>query len=269
VPAAFCPSSAWTSYGGGEHIALAVENLSKRFGGVLAVKDVSLSVPKGERLAIIGTNGAGKSTLFNLITGELAPSHGRVLVFGTDVTTLPVHRRAQLGIARSFQFTTLLPKLSVLRNTWLAIQGVQPWRWQVTRRATSHTEDLDRARALLAEWDLWRVRDELAQDISYGEQRRLEVVMALAAEPRLLLMDEPTSGQTMAESQSLANHLLAVSRETTVIVIAHDMDLVFRMADRIIVMHEGLIVADGTGAEIQANKAVQESYMGSTPAQGV
>jgi branched-chain amino acid transport system ATP-binding protein/branched-chain amino acid transport system permease protein len=245
-------------------VVLAVENVSKHFDGVVAVKDVSLSVPEGERLAIIGTNGAGKSTLFNLITGEVAPSQGRVSFFGTDITTLPVHRRAQLGIARSFQVTTLFPKLSVFRSTWLAIQGVQAWRWQMVRRATSHLDAFDLARALLIEWDLWDVRDEPVQDISYGEQRRLEVVMALAAEPRLLLMDEPTSGQTMEESQSLANHLLALPRDTTLIVIAHDMDLVFRMADRIVVMHQGRIVAEGTGAEIQANKLVQESYMGST-----
>jgi branched-chain amino acid transport system permease protein len=246
--------------------ALVVDGLAKHFGGVHALDGVSLTVRKGERLAVIGTNGAGKSTLFNLISGELAPTAGTVSLFGADITHKPVHQRAQLGIGRSFQINTLFLELTVIRNVWLAIQGVQPWRWQVARPAERHTETLERAEELIRAWGLWDVRDELAKDISYGEQRRLEIVMAMASEPRLLLMDEPTAGQTLDESHALGEYLRGLPRDITAIVIAHDMDLVFSFADRIIVMHQGEIVAEGTAAEIEANPLVQENYMGATPA---
>jgi ABC-type branched-subunit amino acid transport system ATPase component/ABC-type branched-subunit amino acid transport system permease subunit len=246
---------------GGE-AALAVEGLSKYFGGVGAVRDVSLTVAKGERLAVIGTNGAGKSTLFKLIAGDLAPTHGRVRLFGADITKAPVHRRAQLGIGRSFQLTSLLPQLTVWVNAWLAVQGVQPWRLQGARRASRHRDAEERVEALLAEWGLWELRDVVVAELGYGDQRRLEIVVALASRPRLLLMDEPTAGQTMEESLALVRHLRALPRDVTVVVIAHDMDLVFSVADRIVAMHEGRVIADGTGEDIQNDSAVQEIYMG-------
>jgi branched-chain amino acid transport system permease protein len=242
--------------------ALAVEGLSKYFGGVGAVRDVSLTVAEGERLAVIGTNGAGKSTLFKLIAGDLAPTHGRVRLFGSDITKAPVHRRAQLGIGRSFQLTSLLPQLTVWINAWLAVQGVQPWRLQGTRRASRHRDAGERVEALLSEWGLWELRDVVVANLGYGDQRRLEIVVALASNPRLLLMDEPTAGQTMEESLALVRHLRALPRDVTVVVIAHDMDLVFSVADRIVAMHEGRVIADGTGEEIQNDSAVQEIYMG-------
>jgi branched-chain amino acid transport system ATP-binding protein len=245
---------------------LAVDGLTKHFGGVHAVQGISLSVAEGERLAIIGTNGAGKSTLFKLIAGDLDPTEGRVSLFGEDITTTPVHKRAQLGIGRSFQMTSLFPTMTVWTNAWLAVQGVQPWRMQATRTASSHHHEGERLEALLREWGLWDVRDAPAAQLGYGDQRRLEIVVALASQPRVLLMDEPTAGQTMEESQALAGHLRALPRDVTAVVIAHDMDLVFSIADRIVVMHEGRIVAEGTGEEIQNNAAVQESYMGAAPA---
>jgi branched-chain amino acid transport system permease protein len=248
----------WTS----TEVALEVEGLAKHFGGVRAVQDVSLTVGRGERLAVIGTNGAGKSTLFKLIAGDLAPTHGRVALFGADITGMPVHRRARLGIGRSFQLTSLFPHMTVWTNGWLAVQGVQPWRMQATRRATSHADAGSRLEGLLSEWGLWELRDAPVAELGYGDQRRLEIVVALASDPRVLLMDEPTAGQTMEESQALARHLRALPRDVTVVVIAHDMDLVFSVADRIVVMHEGRIVASGTGEEIQNDAAVQESYMG-------
>jgi ABC-type branched-subunit amino acid transport system ATPase component/ABC-type branched-subunit amino acid transport system permease subunit len=248
----------WTS----TEVALEVDGLAKHFGGVRAVQDVSLAVGKGERLAVIGTNGAGKSTLFKLIAGDLAPTHGRVALFGSDITGTPVHRRARLGIGRSFQLTSLFPHMTVWTNGWLAVQGVQPWRMQATRRATSHSDAGSRLEGLLSDWGLWELRDVPVAELGYGDQRRLEIVVALASDPRVLLMDEPTAGQTMEESQALARHLRALPRDVTVVVIAHDMDLVFSVADRIVVMHEGRIVASGTGEEIQNDAAVQESYMG-------
>jgi branched-chain amino acid transport system ATP-binding protein len=256
--AAAAAPAPWT--GGG--VALEVADLAKHFGGVRAVQDVSLTVAEGERLAVIGTNGAGKSTLFRLIAGDLHPTHGRVALFGDDITGVPVHRRARLGIGRSFQLTSLFPHMTVWTNGWLAVQGVQPWRMQAVRRATSHGDAGNRLEGLLSEWGLWDLRDVPVAELGYGDQRRLEIVVALASEPRLLLMDEPTAGQTMEESQALARHLRALPRDVTVVVIAHDMDLVFSVADRIVVMHEGRIVASGTGEEIQNDPAVQESYMG-------
>jgi ABC-type branched-subunit amino acid transport system ATPase component/ABC-type branched-subunit amino acid transport system permease subunit len=252
------PAEPWTP--GGE--ALAVAGLTKHFGGVHAVQDVSLTVSEGERLAVIGTNGAGKSTLFKLVAGDLPATEGTVSLFGEDITGTPVHRRAHLGIGRSFQTTSLFPAMTVWTNAWLAVQGVQPWRMQARRSARSHHHEGERLEALLREWGLWELRDAPVSELAYGDQRRLEIVVALASKPRVLLMDEPTAGQTMEESQALGRHLRRLPRDVTVVVIAHDMDLVFSVADRIVVMHEGRIVAEGTGEEIAGNAAVQESYMG-------
>jgi len=249
--------------GGGRDV-LAVEGVSKTFGGVTALRDVTLNVASGERLAIIGTNGAGKSTLFKIIAGDLPPTDGRVSLFGRDITALPAHRRAQLGIGRSFQVTSLLARATVWMNAWLAVQGGQEWRIHGFRRADRQAEAAARVEALLKEWGLWELRDVVAAELAYGEQRRLEVVAALASEPRLLLMDEPTAGQTMEESQALARHLRRLPRSVTIVVIAHDMDLVFSIADRVVVMHEGRVVAVGAGDEIRDNPEVQESYMGMT-----
>jgi ABC-type branched-subunit amino acid transport system ATPase component/ABC-type branched-subunit amino acid transport system permease subunit len=242
--------------------ALTVHSLSKSFGGITALRDVSLEAGSGERLAIIGTNGAGKSTLFKIVAGDLRASSGRIALFGKDITRLPAHRRAKLGIGRSFQVTSLLGRATVWMNAWLAVQGGQRWDLQGLRSAERHRDAAARVEALLTEWDLWELRHVVAAELAYGEQRRLEVVAALASEPRLLLMDEPTAGQTMEESQALARHLSRLPRSVTVVVIAHDMDLVFSIADRIVVMHEGRIVADGTGQQIRDDPEVQESYMG-------
>jgi len=228
------------------------------------LRDVALHAASGERLAIIGTNGAGKSTLFKIIAGDLPPTDGRVSLFGRDITALPAHRRAQLGIGRSFQVTSLLARATVWMNAWLAVQGGQEWRIHGFRRADRQAEAAARVEALLKEWGLWDLRDAVAAELAYGEQRRLEVVAALASEPRLLLMDEPTAGQTGEESQALARHLRRLPRSVTIVVIAHDMDLVFSIADRVVVMHEGRVVAAGAGDEIRDNPEVQESYMGMT-----
>lgn len=245
--------------------ALTVQAVSKTFGGITALDDVSVEVGTGERLAIIGTNGAGKSTLFKIIAGDLRPSSGQIALFGKDITKLPAHRRAKLGIGRSFQVTSLLGRATVWMNAWLAVQGGQSWDLQALRSADRHQDAATRVEALLKEWDLWDLRQVVAAELAYGEQRRLEVVAALASEPQLLLMDEPTAGQTIEESQALARHLRRLPRAVTIVVIAHDMDLVFSIADRIVVMHEGHIVADGTGEEIRDDRRVQESYMGMAP----
>ena len=241
---------------------LRVEHLSKNFDGIQATEDVSFSVASGERLAIIGPNGAGKTTLFNLLNGQLKPTAGRITLFNQDITHMPVQRRARLGQARSFQINTLFPTLTVLDNMLLAVHGLQPSRFQMFRSMTSYEASMARARTLLASMGLWEKCGELTQDISYGEQRKLEIALSLASEPKLILLDEPSAGLTAEESADLVDQIQNLGRDMTVIVVAHDMDLVFGLADRIIVLHYGRIIVEGTPEEIQADSRVREIYMG-------
>lgn len=242
--------------------ALRIEGLSKDFGGIRAVHDVSFSVGVGERLAIIGPNGAGKSTLFNVINGQLSPTAGRVYAFGKDITHMPTYRQAHLGIAHSFQITSLFINLTVLQNVLLALQGTQPSRFHVFRPIHTYEDVLARAEELLAEWGLLEKRDEPVRNISYGEQRKLEIALTVAPKPKLLLMDEPSTGLTAAEGADIIDKMRKLGREITVVLVAHDMDLVFGMADRIIVLHYGQIIAEGKPEAIQADSRVKEIYMG-------
>jgi branched-chain amino acid transport system ATP-binding protein len=242
--------------------ALRVDGLSKDFGGVRAVRDVSFSVEVGEKLAIIGPNGAGKTTLFNLLNGQLLPTAGRIHLFGQDITTLPTHRRAHLGQARSFQLTSLFLNLSVLKNVLLALQGTQPSRFRMFRSATGNVPLVAKAQQLLESINLWDLRDAPVQDLAYGEQRRLEILLSLASKPRLLLMDEPTCGLTAGEGADFIDIVLNLGADITVVLVAHDMDIVFGVASRIMVLHYGQIIADGPPEQIQADPRVKEVYMG-------
>ena len=242
--------------------ALRVERLSKNFGGVQALHDVSFSVEAGEKLAIIGPNGAGKTTLFNVLNGQLSATAGRVYFLGQEITAMATHRRAHLGQARSFQLTTLFPALTVFDNILLAIQGTKPSRFQMFRSATSYNEYLVRAKQLLESMNLWEKSGELVEAISYGEQRKLEIALSIASEPKLLLLDEPSAGLTSAESADVIDVINDLGQGITVLVVAHDMDLVFGFADRIMVLHYGQIIAEGTPEEIQADSRVREVYMG-------
>lgn len=242
--------------------ALRVEGLSKDFGGVHALREVSFSVEVGERVAIIGPNGAGKTTLLNLLNGQLSATAGRIYLSGQEITTMATHRRAHLGQARSFQFSTLFSNLSVLDNIQLAVQGTKPSRFQMFRPITAYGHILAEAQKLLEMMNLWEMKDELIQNLSYGEQRRLEIALTLASEPKLLLLDEPSSGLTAGESSDIISIIRNLGRDITVIVVAHDMDLVFGLAKRIIVLHYGQVIAEGTPEEIQADPRVSEIYMG-------
>lgn len=242
--------------------ALRVEHLSKDFGGVHAVCDVSMSVEAGERLAIIGPNGAGKTTLFNLLNGQLPPTNGRVYLFGQETTHMAAHRCAHLGIARSFQATTLFLNLTVLDNILLALQGTRPSRFQMFRSATAYEHLYTKARELLDSMDLWEKRNDPVHAVSYGEQRKLEIALSLASEPKLLLLDEPSTGLTTAESAEVISMIRNLGKDITVILVAHDMDLVFGVAERIIVLHYGEIIAEGTPEEISTDSRVKEIYMG-------
>jgi branched-chain amino acid transport system ATP-binding protein len=242
--------------------ALRIEGLSRDFGGVRAVNNVSFSVNIGERMAIIGPNGAGKTTLFNLINGQLRPTAGKVILFGRDVTHLSTDRRTHLGQARSFQLTNLFMNLSVLENVMLAIHGNQRSRFQMLRPAGSYRHLLPKAEALLTSLDLWELRDTTTKLLGYGEQRKLEIGLSLMSEPRLLMLDEPSTGLTNEEGNSLVERVRKLGSEITVVIVDHDMDLVFSLASRIIVLHHGQIIAQGSPGEIQNDPRVKEVYIG-------
>jgi branched-chain amino acid transport system ATP-binding protein len=242
---------------------LEVEDLSVHFGGLAAVKNVTFTIEEGERLGMIGPNGAGKTTLFNLLTGQLKPSGGKVVFKGQDITHKPVYARTQLGIARSFQITSLFPNESVLTNALIALQGTRAGRYRVwgvfKRDKTLHVA----AQGLLEAIDLWDKRHEVVSSLAYGEHRKLEMGLSLASGPELLMLDEPSCGLTPTESKDITERIRALGKKITVLMIAHDMDLVFGVAERIILLHFGEISCEGTCDEIRANQTVKDIYMGS------
>jgi branched-chain amino acid transport system ATP-binding protein len=242
--------------------ALIVEGLSKDFGGVHAVSNISFRVEVGERLVIIGPNGAGKTTLFNLINGQLSPTAGRIHFYGQDITDIPTHRRAHLGQARSFQVISLLINLTVIDNTLLSLHGTKPSRFEMLRSMGSFVNVFTEAQAVLEAAALWEKRDEAVKNLSYGEQRRLEIALSLAPKPKLLLLDEPSSGLTREEGLEIIGLINNLGSNITVIIVDHDMDLVFGVAKRIIVLHYGQVIADGTPEIIRDDPRVREIYMG-------
>jgi branched-chain amino acid transport system ATP-binding protein len=242
--------------------ALDVQALSKNFGGLRAIRDVSLEIEEGERRAVIGPNGAGKTTLFHLISGFLSPSSGHVSLFGRDVTNLRAHQRAALGMARTFQVTNLFPKLTLFENILLGVQAIQRARFCFYRLVRSFQEVILEAERLLKEWNLWEKREDLLKNLSYGEQRQIEVIMALATKPRLLLLDEPTAGLSPAETALVTSIIKGLPREITTILIEHDMDVAFEIAEKITVLHFGSILAEGSLEQIKGNPKVSEIYLG-------
>jgi branched-chain amino acid transport system ATP-binding protein len=226
------------------------------------VQNVTFEVAAGEHLAIIGPNGAGKTTLFNLFSGQLTPTAGRVIFFSQDITNLPTHHRIHLGMSRSFQIASLFLKLSVLQSMRLALQGIRPSRFQMFRSAASYKNILAKAEELLRSMDLWEKRNVPVNAISYGEQRKLEIALSLATEPKLLLLDEPSSGLTADESADITGRIRNLGTNITVILVAHDMDLVFGVAQRIIVLHYGELILDGSCDKVRTDPKVKEIYMG-------
>ena len=242
--------------------ALDVKSLSKHFGGLRAIRDVSLDIEMGERRAIIGPNGAGKTTLFHLISGFLLPSSGQIHLFGHEVTSLHAHQRAALGMARTFQVTNLFQKITLFENILLGVQAIQPTRFCFYRPVGSFRHMIDTAESLLKEWKLWEKKDVLVKNLSYGEQRQIEVIMALTTRPRLLLLDEPTAGLSQAETAMVTSIIKALPREITTILIEHDMDVAFEIAENITVLHFGSILAEGPLDQIKGNAQVTEIYLG-------
>lgn len=244
--------------------ALSLANVSKAFGGLRAVDGVSLSVQAGERRAIIGPNGAGKTTLFSLISGEQPVTDGKILLFGEDVTRLPPYRRAARGMTRTYQITNLFPKLTVLENCLLAAQGLKPTKFHLHRGLHRYPDLFTRARAVLQAVGLTAKADDVVRNLSHGEQRQLEIALALAGEPKLLLLDEPTAGLSPAESQLMTALLKKLDPAITLLVIEHDMDVAFALTNRITVLHYGRVVADGLAHEVKSDPLVQEIYLGAS-----
>jgi branched-chain amino acid transport system ATP-binding protein len=243
--------------------ALAVTGLNKSFGGLRVTGNVALVVEPGERRLIIGPNGAGKTTLFNLITGEIVPDSGSIALFGRDITRSPARRRAHLGLARTYQIITLFPRDTILRNVTLALLGLSPLRWNAFLDLDRQRHLTHHARESLAKVGLNHIAERPLSETSYGERRRVEIAMALAQSPKVLLLDEPFAGLSIDERREVQKLLAAIPREVTVVMIEHNMDVALDLADRITLLHFGEVVAEGTRAEVVADPRTREVYLGS------
>jgi branched-chain amino acid transport system ATP-binding protein len=241
---------------------LEVKGLCKSFGALVATDNVELEVQEGETLAIIGPNGAGKTTLISQLAGNLHPDAGRIRFAGEDITALPAPRRAQKGFARSFQITSVYPEFSALHNVALAVQARAGHSFRFWRDARRDPALVAPARAVLEEVGLSLRVNVLAANLAHGEQRQLEVAMALATGPRLLLLDEPMAGMGVEESQRMIAFLATLKRKQTIILVEHDMDAVFRLADRIAVLVYGRVIATGSPETIKMNEEVRRAYLG-------
>jgi len=239
-----------------------LDNLSIDFGGLKAIDGVSLTIEPGERRVLMGPNGAGKTTLFNLVSGVYQATRGRILFFGKDVTGLPTYRRAELGIARTYQITNLFPNLTVAENVLMACQALARTKFVMFRPVSSYRHLMERCDDLLKEFVLWEKRNAQVKNLSHGDQRQIEVAMALAEKPRLLLLDEPAAGLSSAETHSLTLLLKNLDPAITILLIEHDMDVAFEFAEKITVLYQGKFLTEGAKDEIRNNPTVQEIYLG-------
>ena len=238
-----------------------MRGVGRRFGGLHAVRDVDLDVADGERRAILGPNGAGKTTLFNVICGDFPATSGRIELLGRDVTALPARRRTKLGLARTYQQSRLFGGLTVEDNIYLSVLGIHGGHMRpiVTRKDSAYRE---RAREAARRAAIDHKLSELCGPLSHGEHRQVALAIALAAEPRMLMLDEPCSGLSRGERQLLTDLLLALGREMTLIVIEHDMDVALRVAEQVTMMHDGRVIVEGTPHEIRSNELVHDLYLG-------
>lgn len=254
----------WKSVQGAKMEALRVEKLSKSFGSLQVLRDISFTVEHGKRkVLLIGPNGAGKTTLFNLISGEIAPSGGKIYLFSKDVTKMPCHRRVHLGLGRTYQVTNLFFNLTVLQNVLIALNKYKASPLHMFRPITAYDDLFVKAEKLLSQiGKLWEKRDCPINQLSYGDLRQMELVLGLAIEPKVLLLDEPTAGLTSSEAEGLAEMIRNLPQNVTVVIIEHDMKVAFGLADHIIVLHLGEMLASGSPEEIRANPEVKEVYLG-------
>ena len=242
--------------------ALELRDLHKIFGGLKVTRGVSLSVAAGERRLLIGPNGAGKTTLFNLITGDLRPTAGRILLFGADITALAGRRRAHLGLARTYQIITLFPNETLRHNVMLALLGISPRRWNPLRRFDRDTNLAAAAEAVLDRVGLAHLAGRAVRETAYGEQRRVEIALALAQAPRVLLLDEPFAGLSAQERRDVAALIGAIPPTMTVLMIEHDMDAALDLVDRITLLDYGAVVTEGSRAEVVADARTRAVYLG-------
>jgi len=242
-------------------IILRTTGVGKVFGKFVALNNISAEFPKGAITSIIGPNGAGKSTYFNLLSGAFPPSSGRVEFEGRDVTGLPQHQFAHMGVAKSFQITNVFPKLTTRENIRIGLQALVS-RYEMWRPRARLHELTEQADELLALVGLWESRERAARTLAHGEQRALEIGMALASRPRLLLLDEPTAGMSPEETRTMMDLIVKLASERTVILVEHKMKLVLGISDRILVLHHGELLAEGTPAEVRKNEAVKRVYLG-------
>jgi branched-chain amino acid transport system ATP-binding protein len=243
-------------------IVLTLSDVVVAFDALRAVNGVSLTVPRGQRRAIIGPNGAGKTTLFNAVTGVLPPTAGRIEFDGRDITRLPPHKRARLGISRTFQITNLFPSLSIAENMVLAVRGLSPRKFSLFGKPTTTSTEADRIAAALSGARLSGRTAVKVKELSYGEQRQLELALALVTDPRMLLLDEPAAGLSAAERAMVAGIIRALPPELTIILIEHDMDLALGLVDYVTCLHEGRVLIEATPQGIRSNAMVQEVYLG-------
>ncbi|MCW5687006.1 MAG: ABC transporter ATP-binding protein [Pseudolabrys sp.] len=244
------------------NIILTLTDVEVAFDALKAVNGVTIAVPKGERRAIIGPNGAGKTTLFNAITGVIPPTAGRIAFDGHNITRLPPHKRARLGISRTFQITNLFPTLTVADNMILALRGLSPRKFSLFGSPDAAAEETRRIDAALGASRMHQRASVPVKELSYGEQRQLEIALALVTEPRLLLLDEPAAGLSPAERSIVAEIIRSLGRELTVILIEHDMDLALGLVDFVTCLHEGQVLVEEPPSEIRNDQRVQEVYLG-------
>lgn len=242
--------------------ALTADRLSKSFGGLQALRSVNLEVATGECRAIIGPNGAGKTTLFHLLSGTLPASSGRIFFLGEDITRCPCHVRAIKGLARTFQITSLFPSLTTMQNVMLAVQAYQGQKLVMHRAATASKEVMSRVEQVLDEGGLWAKRHVPVRYLSYGEQRQLEVMLALAGRPKVLLLDEPTAGLSEAERSTMTSLFRDLKGKVTIVLVSHDIDVAFAVADSISVLHMGELLTEGTPEMVRQDARVTEIYLG-------
>ncbi len=247
---------------GAGDIALSVDDLGRSFAGVKAVEGVTLSVASGSRLGIIGPNGAGKTTFFNMLSGELKPTSGRIQLFGRDVTSMASHKRVALGLGRTYQITRVLRGMTVLENLAVATHGLSGSKLDLLRPWRRYSSKVEEAEALGASFGLGHRLGAYAEELSHGEVRQLEVCLALALKPKILLLDEPAAGLSPAERVDIRNLLNGLPAELTLVMIEHDMDVLRGAVDDIAVLHLGELVTRGPVAEIQRNELVRELYLG-------
>lgn len=241
---------------------LSTADLTKRFGGLVAVDHVNLTIKEGLITSIIGPNGAGKTTLFNLLTGLLRPDLGKIYFNGKDITSLPTHKLTKQGMARSFQVLNIFPQMTLFENVSISVQAQKGHGFEIFSSAERLTDVGDISKNVIEQMDLKGKEEIPADDLAYGDKRILEIAIALASNPRLLLLDEPTSGLAAKETARMTDLIKELTKTITVVVIEHDMNLVLSISDEIAVLHQGKIIAQGTPESIRRNNQVQEAYLG-------